>query len=97
MNDLISRSALIEKCCDDCNYPMKKHCKDDPCPTIHVVMDAPTVDAVQVVRCKDCKHNEAVYIPLLKAEQMFCKLHKGLAGINEESFCSYGKRRGADE
>ena len=45
---------------------------------IAVLQDAPTVDAVEVVRCKDCiAHN------LCKFEQF-----QGLNG-----FCSYGERK----
>ena len=44
-----------------------------------ILQEAPTVDAVEVVRCKDCvSHN------LCKFEQF-----QGLDG-----FCSYGERKG---
>ena len=50
----------------------------------------PTADAVEVVRCKDCKYwhspegNDAHY----------CYLDYGLQGIvPEEDYCSYGERR----
>lgn len=60
------------------------------------IMDAPTVDAVEVVRCKDCKHwNE------LKGKDSGkpvgygdCRNGCGINGIAyEDSFCSYGERR----
>ena len=46
--------------------------------TMAILQDAPTVDAVEVVRCKDCvSHN------ICKFEQF-----QGLNG-----FCSYGERK----
>ena len=50
--------------------------------------EAPTVDAVEVVRCKDCKH----FIP----EEHGCN-HFGYYShtpwVDEVDFCSYGERR----
>lgn len=53
------------------------------------LMDAPTVDAVQVVRCKDCKHSEHWY-----GDKNLCYLWSE-TGIDvfEDGYCSYGKRR----
>lgn len=51
-----------------------------------LIAEAPTIDAVKVVRCKDCKflYNEP--------DDYCCMLHKGLVKISEDSFCSYGKK-----
>ena len=47
MNDLISRSALKQDVLKRSFYPViVKHASEE----------APAVDAVPVVRCKDCKH-----------------------------------------
>lgn len=55
-----------------------------------LIAEAPTIDAVKIVRCKDCKflYNEP--------DDYCCMLHKGLVKISEESFCSYGKRSDRD-
>ena len=53
----------------------------------------PTVDAVEVVRCKDCKHYGWEQEPCHGRIQQFCKLHKGLVVVYRETFCSYGERR----
>jgi hypothetical protein len=46
-----------------------------------IVQSCPTVDAVEVVRCKDCKRFDVCFpTPYIK------KLH-------ELAFCSYGERR----
>ena len=53
------------------------------------IRDAPTVDAVEVVRCKDCKHFEAPQgVPV-------CGNFFGLGFPNPDGsdFCSYGERR----
>ena len=58
-------------------------------PAGEIIMDAPTIDAEPVVRCKDCKH----YIP---SKEM---LHKGWCDdalqnlFKEDFYCGFGKRR----
>lgn len=63
--------------------------------------NAPTVDAVEVVRCKDCKH--------WHEETGWCNQHSHFIGekgeachpwesndwkmLNEDDFCSYGERK----
>lgn len=53
----------------------------------------PTIDAVHVVRCKDCEHYGWEQEYCHGKTQRFCKLHKGLVFVDKDSFCSYGKRR----
>lgn len=58
---------------------------------LSLVDDAPTVDAVEVVRCRDCKHSEC-YDALL-----YCGHTRGLAGsVAPNNFCSYGERKDGD-
>lgn len=45
------------------------------------VLHAPTVDAVPVVRCKDCKFHK----------YKWCNLHE--TTMYNEDFCSYGERK----
>ena len=49
--------------------------------------DAPTVDAVEVVRCKVCKHSEPC------GESRQCLHPFGLNACDGNDFCSYGERR----
>lgn len=49
--------------------------------------EAPTVDAVPVVRCKECKHMRRGNVGV------FCKVWHGYNGFGEDGFCSYGERR----
>lgn len=57
-----------------------------------MVADAPTVDAVPVVRCKDCKHyqfadNRAFGFPVKLCEWT------GFEDVDDEDFCSRGERK----
>lgn len=49
------------------------------------IVEAPTIDAVEVVRCKDCKYAE------LDDELYLCH-HNGADWNSGEHFCSYGER-----
>ena len=55
-----------------------------------MIDDAPTIDAVPVVRCKDCKWAEYG-----KDYEPYCNHWKsGLyANIKDDDFCSYGERK----
>ena len=54
------------------------------------LQDAQTVDAVEVVRCKDCKHYDK--------HELTCELIFNPCATNvawyPEDFCSYGERKG---
>ena len=59
------------------------------------IAEIPTVDAVTVVRCRDCKHWDS--------ETWFCDNHStfGHHGLewnmfSEDDFCSYGERKDGD-
>ena len=56
----------------------------------------PTVDAVPVLRCKDCKH---YYRPLNWPEDYTkgeCEIDLLDRRVHPDDFCSYGKRKEAD-
>lgn len=92
-NDLISRSALIayvkELPTYDATdrgfifkrYPSGLFAPDD---IVKSIQYAPAVDAVEVVRCKDCKH--------------YMTIHCTCDGccISDDWFCADGKRRADD-
>lgn len=55
--------------------------------TLSDIEELPSVDAVPVVRCKDCKY-------LFTGHSKYCcNRIGGLAQINEKTFCSYGEKR----
>ncbi len=49
---------------------------------------APTIDAVPVVRCFQCKH--------YAKSMMWCAHEEGLACPDKMDFCSYGERKEAE-
>ncbi len=84
-NDLISRSALIAE------YD-RVHI-GEPGGARKLMVDAPTVDAVEVVRCKDCKH---------RVKPEFSDGYRcgnptngmtGVATLKDDDFCPYGERK----
>ncbi len=55
------------------------------------IADAPTIDAVEVVRCRECKHCDP--------ENHHCDHHMGTAAPlrrKPDDFCSYGERKDGD-
>ena len=97
MARLIDADAFIQEHCDDCKYfRVNGICThDDPvCGSVQIVMELPTVDAVEVVRCKDCKHYD-------NSEGIcWCHLNSKFypGGVDwhsfpEDGFCSSGERR----
>ena len=52
---------------------------------IHIM---PTVDAVEVVRCKDCKHMEITPYKL-----RWCNVWEGINGMGDDGYCNYGERK----
>lgn len=57
------------------------YCKD--------IDEAQTVDAVPVVRCRDCKH--------FNADIHFIPCSMGLMFASEDGFCNHGRRRTGNE
>lgn len=66
---------------------------------VHAVIErinnAPTVDAVSVVRCKDCTYckrfNDVWYLP--KRDELLCTLYVETYHTTENDYCSRGERR----
>lgn len=79
MSDLISRSALLAKMKQTSRYFDVKF----------DIEETPAVDAVPVVRCKDCKYWE-----IGKDYEPYCN-HWGnmMADTVEDDFCSFGERK----
>ena len=56
------------------------------------IENAPTVDAVEVVRCKDCIHRD----PEDKKCDCSFQARGGMFPMDDNDFCSYGERRKED-
>ena len=63
-----------------------------------ILREAPTVDAVPVVRCRECKHHYWEQEPCHGKSVHYCKLpHMRGVEVFKEFFCYYGERKeGAD-
>lgn len=60
---------------------------------INVTIEAPAVDVVKVVRCKDCKHQ-----PNLKTStkgMVWCR--KFRSEVQPMDYCSYGEKENSNE
>ena len=58
---------------------------------------APTVDAVEVVRCKDCKHckpDENIIGAYGDCDRF--DRYNGNSMVQADDFCSYGEKKGGD-
>lgn len=81
---LIDADAIPEK---EMNYPVWVCLKKQP-----------TIDAVPVVRCRDCKHRYEYEDWDRHRQESFvcheCRLHQ--KDFGEEGFCSYGERKDGD-
>lgn len=62
---------------------------------ISILENAPTVDAIPVVRCRECKYAYRIDSPI---EEYDCrKISFFEKWPSPEHFCSYGERRKPDE
>ena len=102
MARLIDADALIPKICHACNMEFSDApCEPSDCRIRHVVMNAPTVDAVEVVRCKECKHWHHdigwcdKHSHFVDEKDGACHPWESLNWkmFDADDFCSYGERK----
>ena len=89
-NDLISRSALIEqlKWLATHEDAFRQSCILG---IVHTIAKASAVDAVEVVRCKDCgERNEFGRCNCITGRNIY-------APVGDDFFCGYGERRADDD
>ena len=59
-----------------------------------ILREAPTVDALEVVRCGECKHHYWEQEPCHGKSVHYCKLpHMRGVEVFKEFFCYYGERK----
>lgn len=86
MNDLINRRVAIKAIADLENCYNGYSDTYDKSYIIGVLEEQPTVDAVPVIRCKDCKHWQC------DDSESYCD-ELGIFDTDMNSYCSYGKRK----
>ena len=88
---LIDADALLERMKKDPLFPLVERYG------VSGVIDAePTVDAVEVVRCEDCRHwvgKHRSQCPVKCKTFGYCDLWEQYVGNGEKFFCAYGERR----
>lgn len=100
MNDLISRSALLQEVrrCKEAvgacaNHDYMVGYASALSGVEGQIADAPAVDAVEVVRCKDCRHRwDEMRCPMYDMSGCFAPLDMS----TDEGFCNYGAKRDAE-
>lgn len=97
MARLIDADELIHSICRKCNdVNYDEPCEPSDCAFYYAVHDAPTVDAVPVVRCKNCiYYQETIGKDSGKpCGYGSCRVPGHITGIvYDEDFCSYGERK----
>lgn len=99
-NDLISKSALIEEFrarkmtdavpnYDRASSEVKAAIGKYVELTRALVFVAPAVDAVEVVRCRDCEE----YVPWLEGDYICGRIGSYFGNTNPNDFCSRGVRK----
>lgn len=58
-----------------------------------IMKRAPGVDAVEVVRCKDCKYKIIHTCPITGTKTLFCDYGIKPVAVDTEHYCSYGERK----
>ena len=91
---LIDREALLSfekmdaELCATCG---EHHTAED---VIMMIKTAPTVDVVEVVRCRECKYHYWEQEPCHGKSVHYCKLpHMRGVEVFKEFFCYYGERK----
>lgn len=94
---LIDANAFIAKYCELCGGGC--NLDDCCCTTVDDLMNAPTIDAVPVVRCHKCKRSRPLnqndpFEMRFSEECVWCVEHcNAMLG---DDFCSYGERKDTD-
>ena len=95
---------MAEYKCGDCFYAdlceqsemLVGFSRDNPaycCMFLNSADVAPTIDAVEVVRCRDCKHYE-IHKPKVLEN---CERNGYIIPMKPDDFCSYGERKDGDD
>lgn len=95
MAELVDRQAIYKRACKGCTRAgdnIGECYESEPCARLSIALaDAPAVDAVEVVRCMDCK-----YYRDWEDGDITCAFWTIQWDVSTEpdGFCRYGERRG---
>lgn len=85
---LIDADALLKQIAEDSRG--NEGWYGDTWEFINTIKDAPTIDAVSIVRCKDCKY---IGLPLSPDDYNACKHKRAMVYAPIDGFCCWGERR----
>jgi len=72
-------------------YETNEHSKEAYIETKNMLKALPTVDAVKVIQCKDCKYKKYYQFPPKYDIKLYCDKHEKV--MEEHDYCSWGKRK----
>lgn len=101
---LIDRQTLIDSFCSQCAVDKPETCStirygDKWCNEVYTILNAPTVDAVPVVRCKDCRYWDVSPASTAAPAYHECKARASRIGrvhTTADEFCSRRERKDGD-
>lgn len=102
MSRLIDADAFVKEMCNNCDGWCEDtkcdclNCKKTECrcDLINELMEAQTVDAVPVVRCRECKHGHPAEDKY--GEYLYCDI-SGEDNYDPDFYCANGERKGRDK
>ena len=90
MAKYIELESALQSACKGCNIEFDDQpCEPCDCYIRKKLLAVPTIDAVPVVRCRDCNQGE-VDDPDFP-DQYYC--HAGCGWNNGDFYCAYGERK----
>lgn len=99
MAKYIEIEAALQSACKGCNIEFDDQpCEPCDCYIREKLLAVPTIDAVPVVRCRECKHRETVDCPMCHEEYHFDEDDGGdyslwTRVVDPNGFCSCGERK----
>lgn len=91
MDELITRQGAIEAIARD--IPFITFTEDPKRTAQRIIGTVPSADAVEVVRCKNCKFSDVYQSDSRGATAMYCRAFTFHRMVAEDDYCSYGERR----
>ena len=94
VDELKERLGIADKC-DNCSDKMKSYCDGNSsfALTCELICNAPTVDAVPVVRCLGCSHSEVCKMD--DGDVRYCHIFE--MQTEDDYYCADGERREEDD
>ena len=93
---LVNAEAIARKLkyahCTDCNVVRQIQCSACWVNDVLELLEGDSVDAVEVVRCKDCKHRAIGDDVCIHPN----RIGDGYIEVKDDDFCSYGERKDDD-